>query len=662
MDRDRVDTWCERIILGLVLAVLGFAPLATGAVRPIDFLVVQALTILLALVWAVRLWVNPGLKLLWPPVCWIVLLFTAYVGWRYQVAPLEYVAREDFTRVVVYAVVFLAVVNNLHRSEHIHVIVGLLLAVATLIALYAGYQFVTGSDHVWGFVRPVQYAKRGSGTFISPNHMAGFLELVLPLGLAYLMMGRIGHVPRILVGYASFACLLGIGVSVSRGAWIACAVSLALFLLILLRRRDYWIPAALLLAVLAGIWAGFVNRTELTRTRFAEIIASGSVENIRFLLWKPAIQVWQQEPWFGGGPGHFDERFRVFRPEKVQMRPYRAHNDYLNTLADLGVVGLALVILALVAVLWGAVRAWKFSQRASDLGSRRSSRSAFLLGGVTALTALLVHSVVDFNMHIPANALAVIVVLALLSAHWRFATERFWHSPGLPVRIILSLLLVVAAGYLVQVGQRRARETRALNVADRAEEQAARLARQLPELRDKPEAATALRQQIVTAQRQHVEALHLALRIEPRNFTTVYRIGEALRTESWQGKAGFREKAKEAMDWFDRAAAMNPFDPYPPLRRGMCLDWIGRTPEAAPAYARARELDPNNYYVVAHLGWHAIYLDDYDTARELFVRSLKLKHHNHPDDNPIAAKYLAIVDRRLEERAIRAREQGSVQK
>jgi Flp pilus assembly protein TadD len=109
--------------------------------------------------------------------------------------------------------------------------------------------------------------------------------------------------------------------------------------------------------------------------------------------------------------------------------------------------------------------------------------------------------------------------------------------------------------------------------------------------------------------------------------------------------------AREAIAWFDRAIELNPFDPYAHLRRGMCLDWLGQVGQATRWFAIAKELDPNGYYTVAHLGWHALYLDDYAEARAQFSRSLRLKPHQKEDDNPIAASYLAIVDRRLSERA-----------
>jgi hypothetical protein len=78
MESKRLDHWCERGILGLVLAILVFGPLATGAVRPLEFLVIHWLTLGVIFLWGVRLWVNRRMELLWPPIGWVVLVFVVY--------------------------------------------------------------------------------------------------------------------------------------------------------------------------------------------------------------------------------------------------------------------------------------------------------------------------------------------------------------------------------------------------------------------------------------------------------------------------------------------------------------------------------------------------------------------------------------------------------
>src|SRR5262245_9794362 len=172
IDASRTDLWCERAILGLVLAILVFSPLATGAVRPQDFLIVQWLVVGVLIAWAFRLCISPQRRLIWPPTCWAVLAFMVYAIGRYATAAIEYLARQEVIKVVVYGCLFLAILNNLRRPEDTRLIVAALLCLGMGIGLYALVQFLTDSNSVWHFLRPDVYRKRGSGTFICPNNLA----------------------------------------------------------------------------------------------------------------------------------------------------------------------------------------------------------------------------------------------------------------------------------------------------------------------------------------------------------------------------------------------------------------------------------------------------------------------------------------------------------
>ena len=125
MDREKIDGWCEKGILGLVLAILIFAPLALGAHGMWQFLVVQGLTLGVMTLWGGRIWIAPSPKLLWPPICWAVLAFMIYAVIRYLQADIEYVARDVFEREV-YALafgLFLDVGEQTHlelEGEHVH--------------------------------------------------------------------------------------------------------------------------------------------------------------------------------------------------------------------------------------------------------------------------------------------------------------------------------------------------------------------------------------------------------------------------------------------------------------------------------------------------------------------------------------------------------------
>lgn len=619
MDREQLDDWCERGLLVLVLGILIFAPLATGAVRALDFLVVQGLTLGVLALWLARLWLNPHLKFLWPPISWMVLAFASYAVARYLTADIEYIARQEMIRVLVYAILFFAILNNLHRQESTQIIVFTLIFLAMAIAGYAVYQFLSGSQKVWSMMTP--YEHRGTGTFISPNNLAGFLELLIPLGLAYTITGRAKPVTKIFLSYASLVMLAGMAASVSRGGWAASAASLLVFFGILAFRRSYRLPALIFLLLILGAGIYFIPRNHIFQARLNEFSGNAPSETYaRFDLWRAALEMWGQNKWWGLGPAHFDYRFREFRPQTLQMRPLWAHNDYLNTLADWGTVGFTLVAGAWILLGVGVAKTWRYVLRSdSEFGRKRSNKFAFVLGASVALIALLIHSLVDFNMQIPANAILVVTWMALLSAHWRFATERFWFTAHWWSRVLASAVLISGLTYLGFQEIRRAHESIWLNRAD-----------QQPEF-----------------SLEQIDLLKKAFAAERMNFETAYRIGEAYRLRSWTGRSDYLETATNAMTWFKRVIELDPFDPYGWLHYGMCLDWIGQRQESWPYYKKAIALEPNGYFTADWVGWHYVQTGDYAAAKEWFERSHRLEWHG----NTIADQNIPILTDRMIEMA-----------
>jgi O-antigen ligase len=619
MHRDDLDNWCERSILFLVLGILVFAPLALGAVDAWAFLVVQAMTIAMMLVWALRLWISPKPKLLWPPLCWFVLAFAIYAVARYLTADIEYVARQEMIQVVMYAFLFFAIVNNLYRQEFSQVISFTLVFLAMGISGYAVYQFLAHSGHVWKYT--TLYPGRASGTYISPNDLAGFLEMLLPLAVAYIIAGRISPVLKILLAYSAFVIAAGLAVTFSRGGWAACSLGLLAVLGILLSSRNHQLPAFLLLVFLIGggtIFATkYLAKTVTYVQRANEAANSGGIQNnIRTDLWLAAAQMWRDNFWWGVGPAHYNYRFPAYRSQDVQAQPDRAHNDYLNLLADWGTTG-GIITLAGIGVF--AAGLWQTRKNVrrveKEFKSGNSNRFAFYAGASAALLALAAHSVVDFNLHIPANALVGVTLLALLSSNLRFATEKFWFNLKLPLKIITTAALAGGTFYLSIQGFRHGRETFLLSRAE-----------QLPVF--SPERAAALEK---------------AFAAEPQNFQTAYAVGECYRMQSFDGGQNYEELAKTAQGWYERSWKLDRYDSYNYLRYGMCLDWLDQHDEAAPYFNHADTLDPNNYFIGANIGWHYAQAGDYAAARPWLERSLRLQLQ----DNPIAESYLALVEKRL---------------
>jgi len=613
--------------------------------------VVQWLTVGVLLVWYIRFWVNPKHRLLWPPVSWAVLAFMGYAVGRYATADIEYVARQEMIQVLIYGFLFYAILNNLHRQETTQILGLTVVFMGALVALYAVYQFLSNSEHIWHLAKPNAYRKRGSGPFICPNHLAGYLEMVLPLAVTYTLTGRFSYLMKVLLAYASLAIFAGMVVTVSRGGWVACAASLVVLFVWLVRQRDYRLQALLGMGALVALGAVLLFKLQFSHHRFEALRLASATEDVRFLLWQPAIQMWQDHPWWGVGPGHFDHRFSQYRPETfdLQFRPERTHNDYLNTLVDWGLVGAVLIGTAWLLFYWDVFRSWKYVQRAhNDFAAKRSNKTSIVVGGAAGLFAMLLHSWVDFNMHIPANAILAVTLMALVSGHFRFATERYWHTVRWPLRVPTNLVLGAALIYLTIESWRRAPDA---FWQARAQEYAAQKSQALEKAtwfatNGPVTAEREWRQRAADFASKEAAAWDKVYAADSSNAEAAYQMGEALWVRSLQGQEEYERLAAKAMDWFRRSQESNPYNPLPWLRYGQCLDWIGRHADAEKYFQKALALDPHGYYTLAHVGWHYVQVEDYRTAE----RWLEMSYRLFPTNNPVAVSYLKIVRERMAEK------------
>ncbi len=586
--REGIDAFCAQAILVIVLFILVWAPLAFGGMSPSTFLVIQGLTVAALALWMVRFWVQRPFRLFWPPICWAALAFLLYALARCRVVEVEYAGRQQLIHTLVYGALFFVALNNLNRRDSATLVSLTLIAVGFALSLFAIFQFAKHYPLIWGVEREALYLGRGSGTFINPNHLAGYLCLTMPLALAFTAISRLSATFKVLLAYGAIIMLAGIVVSVSRGGILAAIIGLVVFCAVLLLHPDFWRRALLLLCILTALGAGAATQFESVQRRFDEAVKGDKVEDSRQSYWAAAWQLFDHNPAWGVGPGHFDIEFPSVRPWSVQSRPQFVHNDYLNTLCEWGIVGMSLIAAACGLLCWSIFRFWQ-SERPSSHSTRPrfSDRTAFVVGAAVGVMAVMLHCVVEFNMQIAAEAVTAITLMALLTAQTRFVTERYWRNPGWTGKIILTAVAAAAIGYLSIQGLRRGTQTYWLAKARSADAQ--------------PEAIIAF-----------VTKAH---EIDPTDWETDYQLGEYLWSLNLADGPDCLEQAKQALTWYAKAMQLNRFDAYAPIGCGMCLDRLGKTKEAAPYFAVAHRNDPHNCYIALEEGRHCIELGDLAAAK-----------------------------------------------
>jgi len=256
-------------------------------------------------------------------------------------------------------------------------------------------------------------AVSATGTYVNRNHYSGLLEMVLPLvmvGAIALWRQNMARHSRtdgsvisatILLG-VSVCVLMGVMLSLSRMGFISTLVAVAVILLILFAskgsqdlRWNKWIwvlPVGLLAFVL------LLPSQELT-FRLADLTAAEGVTNdARIGIWQDTLRMTSDYRLAGCGLGAYEQclyRYKTVLPLKTVDY---AHNDYLQILAELGVVGAALLALLAGWMVWRLLKVVVWNREAKNWH--------IAVGLLGALVVVSLHSLTDFNLYIPANAAA----------------------------------------------------------------------------------------------------------------------------------------------------------------------------------------------------------------------------------------------------------------
>jgi O-antigen ligase len=244
------------------------------------------------------------------------------------------------------------------------------------------------------------------------------MTISLPLGLIF--VGALKSDKRLL--YIVAIALMGSALllSGSRGGLVALLAEIILIIILTSRAKGTKsivlksvLSAALLVAAVGG--AIFVGG-ETSLTRFADAAASDDISASRVQIWSSTISIISTHLPLGAGLGAFPQAYTLVDPASGLFRVEQAHNDYLQIVADAGIVGLIIGALFLF---------WLFREGLRNAAETNAYRRGVAVGAFAGCFAILVHSLFDFVLHITAISLMFITLMSLLVASGRKFTDDF---------------------------------------------------------------------------------------------------------------------------------------------------------------------------------------------------------------------------------------------
>ncbi|HWQ69447.1 MAG TPA: O-antigen ligase family protein [Patescibacteria group bacterium] len=481
----RLVPWSDRLLSWTLTLLLLFTPLAFGTVEVWSIAVAELLVLFMGAIWFAQMIRDGRIQIDRTPFTVLILSFlalmlfqmiplppstikllspTAYslysaeasapdlqMGWR-TISLNPVATGEEFLKVLTYAMLFWILLNHFRERKQIERIIVTIIGIGFFLAVFAIIQKYSSNGKIY-WIRETAPGGQPFGPYVNRNHFAGYMEIALPLTIGYILARSPLHTNRpairerlllwtsqrtsksILMAFAAIFMGAALLLTGSRGGLVSFAGSMAFFVVMAAikpaaRSRTATVAMVccgfiLIAAVLIGGTGAFLSLERLKKT------VGEPFTDERAFLWRDTLRMANDYVRFGSGFNTFEEVFPAYKTSTAQIIFQYAHNDYLQLLAEGGIVAFGLAVWFIVAWYREVIARWL---------KRHDPLAVYLpLAGMTAVFAILIHSLTDFNLHIPANAIAMVTVLsitlntALVAASGQSVTHQSAHDSDSPI-------------------------------------------------------------------------------------------------------------------------------------------------------------------------------------------------------------------------------------
>jgi O-antigen ligase len=413
-----------RLLMG---AALFAAPLAFGAVQAWAWAALAVVASLAFFLWSLGGVRQGALKIIWSPLCLPGVLFLLLGTFQFfahrTLDPIG--TRESLLKLVTDLLFFFLAVQFLAGAPpRLLRAFGAAVAFYTFaLALLAIFQFFSGNGLIfWSVAVPGGSA---FGPFVNRNHYAGLMEMLIPLAAGYVFSRPRDPALQSLLVFSLLVPIASLLLSGSRGGFISLLAEVLVAGVIVLapaqahnRRRMASASGLGLLAAAALFFWMDPGQSTRRLESLASVTHSPEVTlGQRLVVARDSLHVFRAHLWTGSGLGSFEVAYPPHQSIPDDRVWAHAHNDYAEVLAETGLAGALMVLGALLIF---------FRQAFRNVADRLQNESGRLeLGAAIGCCGLLVHSFVDFNLHVPSNAAWFVVCLAMATSTLsQFAVQR----------------------------------------------------------------------------------------------------------------------------------------------------------------------------------------------------------------------------------------------
>ncbi len=417
--REWLAAHSDAILLYGTFGLLMFGPVALGAVQPWSILIIEAGAAVLTLFWLRKQLLSGELNLQWNPLflpmgAFALLVFLQVV---FGVTAYRHDTIAGALLYCAYGMLCFLAGQTLRRGSQARPLAMVFAIYGSVIAAFALLQGISSNGKLY-WVVSLTHGGAIYGPYVNHNHYAGLMELLVPIPLVLSFTRLAGEKERIASGIAAAIMVVTIFLSGSRGGMIAIFIELVILAVLLLRQRVEFVrqkkglqiavslAAFVLVLVSLLTWLGgkeLTSRVSSISTETRTELSGG----MRLSIDRDSLRMFRDKPVLGWGLGTFPTVYPEFRTFYTNFFVNAAHNDYLQLLSEMGLLGFGTMIWFLVVLYRHALP--KIGNWMSDVSG------ATTLACTLGLSGILIHSLLDFNLQIPANA-AIFYVFCTIAA------------------------------------------------------------------------------------------------------------------------------------------------------------------------------------------------------------------------------------------------------
>jgi O-antigen ligase len=434
------------IVIGLLFAIAGSA-LAFGAVEPWSIATLGLLITSLLVLWVVRGALNRRLQIYLPstamPIVALILLgvlqgvtVTEPGGKRFSVSLDSEATRLATEVILVLFIAFLLSANFLTSPRNLTWLRNFLIYFGLALSVFGMLQRFTWNGKLYWVIPLTASPTSLFGPFVNHSHFAGFVEMIAPIPVALILRRTVRNELMLLYGFAAAMMGLAVMMSLSRGGIISFAAGMMFIVVFGFKPRaaegagsgrsslSRWgamlvapsrigVIIVMIFTISVGVWwvgadpvIRRIQKGELVMDAPSKDPGKETFFQSRGYIWRDTATMIRENWVTGIGLGAFQTVYPIYSKREGALVVSQSHNDYLQILADGGILGAILALWFIVLLARDTVRASRH---------RNSLMAGTALGCSAGLFALFVHSLFDFNFQIPSNALLFLVLSAVVS-------------------------------------------------------------------------------------------------------------------------------------------------------------------------------------------------------------------------------------------------------